>query len=365
MVGSVEGRNKRVKEYVSSRLAAAASTSLGQKELAGLVREQEILDRLIPVGVAGFRGVVLTGMAGMHIDSRYSPTKDFYACNPRSIFEKGIYQALVEARVPCGKSDPLNVAKNQSTIDLAWASGRRPESAARAAVEYLTLLESSKGTARYVLLERLFFQRLRDFGVAHAATHVAHTYATDEAPIEFAKRLGRFAVECPEGGTIPQFLVGLLLEVLRTNSNLQVGGVRESVYGTNTTSKKAGDLWETSKDSGALETIYEITVKPVDEKRLDDCVESLVALGLQLLPVTFICRIPNDVEGLVMEGNSLNHGGVNFQFLDIQDFIQTTYCLLTADQRAAYFEQLQTFIGDVNRKSSTRQYWSERFAPRS
>ncbi|WP_284278643.1 hypothetical protein, partial [Sphingobium jiangsuense] len=105
-------------------------------------KERSILEKLIPVKAAGFRGIVLTAIVGKELDANYDPTTDFYASSPRTLFEKGIYYALQENRVPCGKSDPLNVAKNAQVIDETWAKGRRPESAAMAAVEYIKLVHS-------------------------------------------------------------------------------------------------------------------------------------------------------------------------------------------------------------------------------
>ena len=60
-------------------------------------------------------------MTGLHLNDSYDPLNNFYGCNPRSIFEGGIWYALQENGIPCGKSDPLNVAKNINELNEAIA----------------------------------------------------------------------------------------------------------------------------------------------------------------------------------------------------------------------------------------------------
>lgn len=79
---------------------------------------------------------------------------------------------------------------------------------------------------------------------------------------------------------------------------LTVVGGEESVFGTNTTSKKAADIWV--EEDGKPVNLYEITVKKkVDIKRLSDSLHALHALhalhDMNVLDsnIHIICRLPD------------------------------------------------------------------------
>jgi len=362
MTTTVDTRNYRAKQFVLECIEQARRKPLTPVISRANSVELNLLQELIPISAMGFRGVVLTGIVGKYLDPSFNPLSDFYNCNPRSIFEHGIYYALQESGIPCGKSDPLNVAKNIQKLDYDWAKGRRPEAAARAAVDYLKLLDKAKGTDAYENLLYLYFRKLIDFAdyvSSQSAPLVTHH---GEAPITAALRLAKFAVECPEGGTIPQFILGNLIELSRKSDSRYkaVLGVAESVFGTNTTSKKPADAWELLSD-GKIGALYEITVKIVDTKRLEDCVENLRKLNLAENFVTFICRIPQDISSLPVIDGALNFKGVRFQFFDIHAFTITAYCNLPEYDRGMMMHRLESFVADVNRQLKTKQYWKENF----
>ena len=105
-------RNARVASYLTKNLDAASAYVLTPADRIKFASELSILKELIPIKAAGFRGIIITAIAGMHIDIKFRASENFYACNPRSIFEKGLHEVLQYYKIPCGKSDPLNVAKN-------------------------------------------------------------------------------------------------------------------------------------------------------------------------------------------------------------------------------------------------------------
>lgn len=326
-------------------------------------KERRLLEQLIPVKAAGFRGVVLTAIVGKALNPSYNPTNDFYACNPRSIFEKGIYYALVEHGVPCGKSDPLNVAKNARVIDATWAQGRRPESAAMAAVGYIDLLHTNWHDEPYrKQLILLFFSRLLEYAEFCQSKNVPLGEFAGATPIQLAIRLADFVESCPEGGATPQVVVGTLINQLRLDDPdfATVEGAAESVFGTNTTSKKPADIWEV-RANGSLGMLYEITAKPVDTKRIDDCVGSLEALGLTGGMVTFICRLPQDTAGLRTENQTLIHLGTAFQFLDMRSFILQIFCALKPEQQERVIHVTDAFVKETNRKIETKVGWASLF----
>lgn len=360
---SADARNAKARQLVLNWVDEARATEITPVEQSEYLSELASLENLIPIKAMGFRGVVLTSIVAKELDPSFDPLTDFYSCHPRSIFEQGIYYALQESGIPCGKSDPLNVAKNIQKLDYDWAQGRRPQTAARAAVDYLRHLEGAEGdVARRKTLIRLFFRKLLDFA-DHVATHNSHFVANDqEPPLATARKLAQFATACPEGGTIPQFLVGSLIDALRkTDARFKgVYGVTDSVFGTNTTSKKPADVWEVMADE-RIGGVYEVTVKKIDKKRLDDCAENLKALGLADKAVTFICRMPDDIQSLPTEGDALIHAGIRFQFISIEAFIVISFCNLLAYDQHLFMQQLEAFVGDLNRRLTTKEYWRQHF----
>jgi hypothetical protein len=117
----IEERNLAAKNYVAHKLSnAKLSLESEFSELTDFLIVKNMLTALIETNAKGFRGVVLTALVGIHLDKNYNPLNNFYGCSPRAIFEQGIWYALDEAGVPCGKSDPLNVAKNTNILNHDW-----------------------------------------------------------------------------------------------------------------------------------------------------------------------------------------------------------------------------------------------------
>jgi len=354
-----------VKCYVKENIALSRGKKLSlpvQKKYADEIR---CLEKLIPIKAMGFRGVVLTALVGMKLYSKYNPLKNFYECNPRTLFEHGIYDVLRSAKVRCGKSDPLNVAKNQRTLDAAWAAGRRPESAALAAVEYINWLVDARSAPgkRYSTLEWLFFRRLMEYAESQERLNVDIAAPFEGGtPADVAAELVRFVLECPESGAVPQFVVGTLIAIHRENDSrfLSVDGVNESVFSTNTTAKKPADVWEWDSHK-KLRSLYEITVKPVDDKRLDDCVESLNQQGCGDKIVTFICRCPQDVATLELgDARTLVHNRVRIQFVDISEFITVMFVMLADESRTKFTTCLEAFVHDTSRSEEAKKFWADK-----
>lgn len=357
---SVSERNEDAKYYVNAKLlrAEALQESDFHDLLIGTPEVSNLLTNLIEIHAKGFRGVVLTTLVGIHINPEYDPLNDFYGCNPRAIFEEGIWYALTEKGIPCGKSDPLNVAKNISQLNEAWAKGKRPEAAALAAVHFLRIVMESKGKQRATLIDYFFFRLLRYTQQLNQQV-VVTTSMDGESTRQIAGKLATFCVEYPEAGNVPQFVIAKLLASLYADSAITVHGGDESVFGTNTTSKKPADIW--TSQSGETLNLYEVTVKKINLKRLDDCMDTLRGLGSLGKPVTFICRIPEDTIELAPDGNTRQYKGKTFDFIDIREFIFVISTLLTPAQMLNFLEELQAFVTDINISTKTKQGWNSIF----
>lgn len=355
----VEERNISARYYVNAKLEhAKAARENDFLEFKHNDEMNELLTNLIEVNAKGFRGIVITAIVGLHLNPKYDPLNDFYACNPRAIFEEGIWYALNENAIPCGKSDPLNVAKNINQLDEAWATGRRPQKAAMAAVNFLRLVVQSKGKRREKLID-YFFYRLFCYAQSLGQYVIAQAESKGASNRQQAERLIQFSMDFPESGNIPQYLIALLLAEIFASSELEVCGGNESVFGTNTTSKKPADIW--TEAEGLPINLYEVTVKKVNLKRLDDCIDALRSLNGLDLPVTFICRIPEDVSDITLVNDTLIYKGKTFDFIDIREFVISVSALLKPEQLAEVIVTLKNFVSDINISLRTKEGWNSVF----
>lgn len=356
---NVAQRNELAKQFVTNKLNLVSNFT--ETDFQNLPRYQYLkskLHDLIFVNSKGFRGVVATAITGKYLNPDYDPLNDFYSCNPRAIFEHGIFYAF-ENRIPCGKSDPLNVAKNINSLNDEWANGKRPQSAAQAAVDYLRCIESASRDEKEHLINYFFF-KLVEYADSVASIQIDIPDQQETANQLLAHKLLYFLLEYPESGTIPQLVVSKLIKKLYSSSTIVVEGGDESVFGTNTTSKKPADIWLESYNNAY--NLFEITVKKVDFKRLDDCIQSLDSVGMLDRQVSFICRIPEDINSL----SSINHGVLNykgkqFNFIDIRSFTLSIVTLLSAQEINEVIMDLQCFMRDIDRPIKTKNGWNEIF----
>lgn len=357
---SIAERNESAKYYVTTRLNLAET--LNDEEFCTLLEQYpqliKMLTQLIEVNAKGFRGVVATALVGLYLKPDYNPLTEFYACNPRAIFEDGIWYALTAKGIPCGKSALLNVAKNINRLDLAWAQGKRPEASAVAAVEFLQLIMGANTVNRNRLID-YFFYRLLHYTQSlqkHVITSVSTTSANNHV---LAEQLSEFCLQYPEAGAVPQYLVAKLLSYVYQNSSVNVQGGDESVFGTNTTSKKPADIWLV--ENHQVIRLYEITVKKVTHKRLDDCLASLIELNLLEPSVYFICRVPCDLEELPIQSNYYLYKGKVFNFIDIQEFITVLCAVLTPQRLESLLQDLSEWLSNINISPKTKQGWNSIF----
>lgn len=325
--------------------------------------ERAVLEKLIPINSDGFRGVTLTAIMGKFVRADINTSTEFSSINPRSIFEQGIRPVLKRNRIPTGASAPLNVAKNVQVLDEKWAEGRKPESAALAAVDYIRRVNRHwADLAMRDDLIMMFLQRLLAYAEEVAAHDVELAPIEGVIPITLAKRLAGFALAYPEGGSIPQFVAGALLAEARDSDTeyAPVGGLGASVFGTNTTSSKPADLWEMLSD-GQLANLYEVTCKPVDIERLDAAVDSFAKLELPTTAITFVCRVPDDCSSLALTEGAIVHRGVPFQFIDFSAFVETVFVMLKPTKQLATLEQVAAFVADPARAVKTKTAWGKAF----
>lgn len=352
-------RNRSGQYYVNTRLGVAKTQSENDfPEFGPETMVHQLLTDLIEVNAKGFRGVVVTALTGMHLNGDYDPINDFYGCNPRSIFEGGIWQALQEHGIPCGKSDPLNVAKNINQLDISWATGRRPQSAAIAVVKFLEIVAKASKRKRARLIDYFFF-RLWRYSESIKNYEITSVDSVENSRFNYAESLINFSLEFPESGAIPQTLVAELLTELYQDSDITVHGGGESVFGTNTTSKKPADIWLV--ESGQETNLYEITVKPVSLKRLDDSIDALASTGHLDHSVTYICRVPEDIMELTLKDGVVTHSGKGFGVVDYSEFCRAVCVLLSNERFFKVLERMEKLVLDPHISMKTKKGWNKHF----
>lgn len=354
---NVVERNKLARKIVNDLISEASSEGAKpiDSEVSNLIKVIMSTEKL------GFRGIVITSIVAWKLDDKFDPFENFYDCNPRSIFENGIRLALVENQIPCGKSDPLNVAKNANQINKGWAKGKRPEVVANAVVSLLEILHDKKPNSKsYQKIVNFFFGEL--LKKKFIANKVTYADLDEEFSWENASsRISKFIVNVPEGGAVPQFFCGYLLHLVRQSQGgkIIISGYDSDVNSTNTTSKKPGDFWEENK-SGEIVHIYEVTVKKIDENRLSDSFDSILAYdNTKKFPITFLCRIPEDVDALQLEENQLNFRGHEFHFLNIEAWFYYNFLNIPQEYKMIYMTEIEEFMKNLKRKEKTLASWME------
>lgn len=359
---NIKERNEKAKQFILDQLAMAAQHNESDfDDLPDFHNLKSLTQDLIYANSMGFRGVVATALTGRFLDEKYDYLNDFYGCKPRPVFENGIFYAFREMKIPCGKSDPLNVAKNISVLDESWAKGKKPQKAAMAVVNLLRIIDNQKDDTIQKKIINYFFFRLLSFSKENASISI-HTL--DEAFLSnqiVASKLISFVLKYPEAGTTPQVVVSKILSYIYDKSSINVVGGDESVFGTNTTSKKPADIW--TEDDEGIFNLYEITVKKIDYKRLDDSIQSLIDTECLEKPILFVCRIPDDIDTLDGYQNGvLTYNNKAFNFVDISDFIKCSIALLSSGQIENLLSEMEDFVGSYLRPVKTKNGWNEIFS---
>ena len=307
----------------------------------------------------GFPGIVLTATIGRLIDNEYRPFTRFYDISPRALFEKHIYPTMSGIyNAPMGKSDPLNVAKNANHINRDWASGKRPEYAARAASQLVEWVNDASKRQLEALLELLIYVYLL---LAKLSKREFAEIEAGQGPQVIYTMLRELIDEAPAGGNTAQAVVGAALEAQHQTFGVSgiLSGVGESVFATNTTSKKAGDFIE---EFESQTRIYEVTTKTVDSQRVVESAEAVYAYLENvetpplLLEVTFLCELEDvTLEGI--ENGTYVQNGIKYHFVDIWQWLFNLLERLGAQGRKLTLDMVSEHIGNNSTQLRVKTTW--------
>ena len=292
---SAEARNAKIHVL----LAGFIKEAKGMKSIEySTPFTKEEVEKLFISPIWGHREITLTILLARLLDPKFKASEDFYHCNPRAVYEGPIRSLLVKNGIPHKKSGPLNVAKNSQKIDEVWAHNKRGDGMALVVANLVNKIESVP-PAKLQAFALAYVQRylLEAKKVAKLRFKISPT----EDPIFLYKLCSDLITNVPDGGAIPQMIVGMLLEDFHGGhgSKTEVSGHLDSVSTTNTTSKKAGDVMEKFEDSS--QRIYEITVKAFTADRMMESYEAIKAFDKEnkITEVFVICRkgdIPEDTQ---------------------------------------------------------------------
>ena len=357
---SAQERNEKVLSLLED-LFLQASNSDGnfQKPF-----KKDEVEALFSSHIWGHREITLTIIIARLLDKNFHASQDFYACNPRSLFEKPIRTKLRELGIPHKKSGPLNVAKNIQKINADWAENKRGDGIAMSVAKIVEKIE------------QVSEKKLRAFAVVYCKRYLQEAEKVEQLkfipqqnqdPLFLTKLAYDLVSNVPDGGSTPQMVIGILLEVSHENKNSSVvlSGHKDSVSTTNTTSKKAGDAIEQFPDK--TEFIYEITVKKFSNDRLRESYEAIKAHDTKnaIQEVFVICRQQDIPDEAINQFDSkfflgtVSHQDIIYYFVDIFEWMQEKILFLTPSGREQYYQNLAKYINQPNTSEKVKVYFKQ------
>jgi hypothetical protein len=360
---SAETRNAAVQELTRKFLKSKANTSVKiPKEI------EAALSLVFSSEKRSFREITFTINLARILDLSFKATEDLYACNPRPVYEQGIKPVLDSSGVPCTQSGPLNVTKATKAITDQWAAMKSPREVGLATYHLAEYIDSLDKSGLEALASHMGQLLMED------AVHIS-TLNVESDPLSDSLVLSQISekliIEALDGGNTAQRVIGTLLELHQemTSGESTVHGAEDSASTTNLTSKKVGDLSVTKK-SGALISIYEVTLKAFTEQRIAECSQSLIGnLGDEAgrqSEVIVLCR-KQDVPEIAsnVKVNSLIHGrltdkfGIKYNFIDIFEWINIRILELDQQHRSEYFGRIQSYVNRVKTPVKVKSKWAE------
>ena len=353
-------------------LSAVGRNALVYSILIGYLKEKKVtiqfrkpfesveVESLFQTPIWGHREIILTIILARLLNPRFKASENFYACNPRSLFEKPIRKALREYAIPHRKSGPLNVAKNSKKINSVWATDKHGGEIAMNVVKIVKKIESvsENDLKRFALV---FVARYKQ--EAKRIKEMEVNLPPQENPVHISKLCIDLINSVPDGGATPQITVGLLMESINKDrkNDVVVSGHRDSVSTTNTTSKKPGDIIE--KINNEAELIYEVTTKKFGDDRLIESHEAVMAYNKKVKDVFVICR-PEDVPETLSKGSSYimattQYRELAYYFINIYDYIQSAILFLTPKGRKFFYGELVTYINNTNTSEKVKRYFKQ------
>lgn len=315
---------------------------------------QASIGQVCAADVKGYREVLLTVLVAWTDGVVFDPCDgDFYACNPRGLFEQGIRPALLQSGLKSRKSGPLNVAKAQRKLDESWANSRQDTTTAALVVALMRWSAEDIPGRTALVLSSLVVELIEE--ASHFTTLAVSPPTAISAP-EASTLMEALIDEAPNAGNTAQVVVHAALVAIHHQDGASVGDVGRASE-TNLTSKKPADLsvlapWMTTPH------LYEVTTKTIDRNRLEDSDDSIIEFGGGARSVTWLCLIPNNISTITpVCGCLISARGIRHEFVDLREWIRTVMELLGEHRRDAFIVQITRYIDDAQTDHDVKIAW--------
>jgi hypothetical protein len=351
---SASERNDRIRNLITST-TAAINASKPSDQTIPLERLKQV-EVVCAAKAQGYREVLLTVIAAWLDGIEFDPCDgDFYACQPRAIFEQGVRPSLVALGLKSRKSGPLNVAKAQTRLDDAWAASREDERTAGLVVELLRwMMVDIARRARpvlYAILQRLVEEarHLQSMVVDAPTSLSAH---------ECSQRVLNLIRVAPNAGNTAQAVVHCALAELHHGSVVRLDALGRASE-TNLTAKKPADISLVVPWS-AVPHLYEVTTKRIDEARIRDSDESVLGFGSGANSVTWLCLLPENIASLGLDQPEFeSKNGIRHEFHDLRYWIGAVMELLGESRRNGLMSRLTAYIDDPQTDAVVKSAWRD------
>jgi hypothetical protein len=353
-------RNNQVSQILTSAISSIKNrTDTGCQFIL-----HEDIEQIVDSKTLSFRELLLVILIARSLDPNYCATSDLYACSPRAIYEGPIRAFLQGQRIPCGQSGPLNIAKAIKAIDGSWAATRRPRANAEQLLKVVERIESGSSKLVSQALTCLL-SLLATQAVPLRRPQVPH--AKQLTPVWLSGALQQMIAKVPDRGNTAQRISGLLLRsyLKELGSHFAVSGGEESVFATNTTSKKAGDIVVLDGPKQPW-LVIEVTTKPFGPQRMSEAVqasETYAELVAEVPHETVVLCLPENVpHGARVQSAGLLIGDVvhedhHFTFVDLYVWIESVIISLPSEARANWLANWEELMNDPNVREEVRRTW--------
>lgn len=325
-------------------------------------------------GALGLRELVLVVAIARLFDPGYLPaTEKLYQKTHTSPYRKprGVYPdirlKLAERGIPFRKDGPLNIAKKADRIDESWAAGSKYPKVAEQVVSLARKMEGMSPSG------------LEEFATAVHACLLEEAERVEALSVEAVPEAdpGRLFALCAKlireavaGGNTPHRIVGYALEAYHEElaTRVEVLGVEDSAWSTNTTGQKPGDIFERLQD-GTLVQVYEVTVKGFGAERVSDSYESVKEydrqVGSDTTEITVLCRRedahPDTVGGINPLGylGKLEYQNVAYHFVEIHGWVLSRLLEMPPAARLRFYAKLSSYVRDPSTKEVVKTVWRD------
>ena len=82
-------------------------------------------------------------------------------------------------------------------------------------------------------------------------------------------------------------------------------------------------------------------------------------MALDSIPITFICRIPDDTSTLGgIKSNTLEYKGKKIEFVDYGYFVRSSFSMISTDSAEIVHDSMREFVELVTTSVATKNMWN-------